>query len=269
MIPTASPLEVMESLSRFDLAKKIVATVTPILKDAISECKDYSCKTSSHDIVTKYDVLVETQVKRLIHENFPSDALVGEELGGNQNSEYTWYIDPIDGTTNFVNQGANFAISIGCFHDGQAIFGIVKDIRRDESYMALLGQGAFVNNSRIAVSSPRTVKESVLYTSNFMDLYDWDMFHDGLRSFAGDVRAVRCMGCVSLEICQVASGHADMMIALKAGSWDYSGAKPILEEAGGCMCDLFGNDIAQGYAGPVLAFSSEKLKNTVVKEYLK
>lgn len=259
----------MESLSRFELAKTIISTVTPILLDALSARKDYTCKTSSHDIVTKYDVLVETQVKQLIHENFPSDALVGEELGGNQRSEYTWYIDPIDGTTNFVNQGANFAVSIGCFCNGQSIFGIVKDIRRNESYMAIRGQGALLNDKRIEVCPPRTITESVLYTSNFMDLYDWNIFHDGLRALANDVRAVRCMGCVSLEICQVAAGQADMMIALKSGSWDYSGALPILEEAGGCMCDLFGNDISEGYAGPVLAFSSKELKAAVVKEYLK
>ena len=230
---------------RFLLAKEWVAQMGEYLREVTSLPFGVSTKTGHQDIVTAHDKKVEQFFRDSIHRYFPQDEIVGEEFSGKigTGSGIRWYIDPIDGTTNFVNLRRNFAISVGCYREGQPQFGLVLDVIQKDLYSAFAGEGAYKNAQKLGDGRiPESLGEMILSIPNVQDAF-WRGYpqQKAMLRLADEVRAIRCMGSVALELCQVAEGVVDIFVAMRSAPWDHNAARLILQEAG-CRISQFGEE---------------------------
>jgi len=256
--------------SRFSDIKTWVNAEAQFLRDVIETEITFMEKTSYSDIVTKYDKAVENSLKSRILCKYPRDCVVGEEsetMVETDDYEYVWYIDPIDGTTNFVYQKNNFAISVACFHRGQCVLGVVLDVPHNMMYHACHSQGAYKNQNRIYVNAgPSTLHEVVLCTPIIQDVFIHDhSYREFFVLMANEVCAVRSIGCVSLELCLLAEGKASMFIAMGSRPWDHNAAALIVREAGGFINSINKDALHENYSGSIVAFSNSVIRNLFYK----
>ena len=261
---------------RFDHAQELIYQAGKVLYQAKLEQSAISEKSGHQDLVTRWDQQTEQFLRRSIMKTFAEDSIVGEEyssMGGESavnaaTSGCTWYIDPIDGTTNFINQHRHYAISIGCYQAEEPLFGLVLDVEQQELYWACRGEGAFRNETQIHTSQREQISQLLLNTPGV--LYTFLKPHscrDGLIRLAHDVRGVRSMGSVALELCAVAAGESDLLVAMRSSPWDHNAARIILNEAGGSICALSGQPLPLDSASPILAANSQRLLQKIWREY--
>ncbi len=198
------------------------------------------------DPVTEIDTRAESAIRAVISSHFPEDSVLGEEEGGSSwDQGRVWIIDPIDGTVNFVHGIPQYAVSVALWEDGAPLIGIVIDVARSEEFVAISGQGAFLNESPIAVSSTETIANSLLVTGF---PYDRREHGSAYLDVVGDVlkvaQGVRRLGSAALDLAWVACGRFD-------GYWEHGGqhgVKPwdiaagslLVSEAGGVVTDELG-----------------------------
>lgn len=268
-------------MKRFEDAVQWVLEARRLLVSMQTENVDFSEKSGHQDIVTKYDKEIERYLRDRIRGNYPKDRIVGEEFpgeasGGEESREWwdtqqeaVWYLDPIDGTTNFVNQRCHYAISVGCLAEGEMDFGIVLDVTENRLYTAKKGLGAWMNGKRLQTSLARQVKNMLLTCPCVTDLFlEPHKRQAGFSRLALDVRAVRSLGSVALELCQVASGQADLCVAMKSSPWDHNAARLILKEAGGEIRNLEGGPLSYSQSSAFLAGNSRETTEFVIEHYL-
>ncbi len=202
-------------------------------------------KTNTSDLVTEYDKKSETAIINFINKEFPSHSVLAEESGKSENdSEYRWVIDPIDGTTNFAHGLPIFSVSIGVQKNGQTICGVVYDVMMDAVYSAEFGSGAFRNDEKISVSTNRDLSRSVLVTGFPYDIPNYmPRISDKFGEFLLKSRAVRRLGSAAIDFCYVASGVFDGYWEASLHPWDMCAGKLILEEAGGKVTNFAQNEI--------------------------
>lgn len=251
--------------SRFSDIKIWIETEKQYLKKVIEADITFSEKSSYADIVTMHDMVVENSLKSQILSKYPHDTIVGEESDQHittEDCEYVWYIDPIDGTTNFVYQKNYFTISVACFKRGQCIFGVVLDVINNNMYHAFLDQGAYKNQSRIHVNTnPKDFHDVILYTPIIQDTFINN--HQNKKFFtslANEVCAIRSIGCISMELCLLAEGKASMFIGMRSNPWDHNAAALIVGEAGGYVNQINSNSLFDSYRGSIVAFSNDTIR---------
>lgn len=200
-------------------------------------------KDQDHDFVTEADKEAELAVVRTIGDAFPDHGIVGEE-GNNVDgtSDYVWYIDPLDGTTNYVHGLPNTAVSICCVAGSQAVAAVVQTSAGDETFAATRGAGATLNGRRIGVSGRTDLRESLLITGFFYDRDDRMVANLGAirRCFEHGCRGIRRFGSAALDLCYVAAGRAEGFWENYLAPWDYGAGLLIVEEAGGVVTDEHG-----------------------------
>jgi myo-inositol-1(or 4)-monophosphatase len=198
--------------------------------------KKVRAKSASFDLVTIADIEAEKAAVTLIRKTCPDHNFLAEENKyPRQDSDYTWVIDPLDGTNNFANNLPFFCASVGLVHKNQVVAGAVYDVSRDELFYAQKGKEAFLNRRRIHASSAATLKEALLITGFYYDrghhmietLDQIKRFH--FNNFIG----IRRFGAAALDLCYVASGRAAGFWEFMLNPWDFVAGKLILEEAGG------------------------------------
>lgn len=211
-------------------------------------------KGTAIDLVTDVDRKAENLITSRIDRFYPEHAIVSEEAGSKSTgSEYTWYIDPIDGTTNFVHGYPFFAVSIGIERAGRMIAGCVYDPVRDEMFSARKGMGARLNNRRISVSRSSRLDESLLATGFPYDVKtSADNNLDLWERFIAEARAIRRDGSAALDLCYVAAGRFDGFWEMKLKPWDLAAGLLMVTEAGGRTSDFSGKPI-ELFSGEVLA----------------
>ena len=252
---------------RYDSMKEWLEEQAKELRKAVTLQIEGQQKTSHADLVTVYDKAVEKALSEKIHELFPADRIVGEEhMSGTletqraENEGCTWYIDPIDGTTNFVCLKRDFAVSVACFWKGQCEFGLVADVMNHVLYEAKRGEGSRRNGEIIQANTGREkLSENVFLTPMISDLFLNGNRQRQFAVLADKVCAVRSLGCISLEMCLVAEGKAGIFVTGRSCPWDHGAAALIVEEAGGLVRTPEGGPLAEGYSGPVEAFGCERL----------
>ena len=191
------------------------------------------------NIVTKVDLLSEKTIINVIKKKFPKHNILTEESDFiDKNSEYTWIIDPIDGTTNFVAQIPYFAVCIGLAKDNEVVMGVVYNPYTKELFHAEKGKGAYLNSKRIKVSKKTKLIDALLTFSlpNKIQLSKKTL---GLISKNyGTCRSVRNIGSAALNVCYIAAGNYDLYFSLSLRAWDVAAAKIIVEEAGGKITNI-------------------------------
>lgn len=257
-------------MDRFETAKNLITAAGDRLKKAVLGDGDIQLKNGHQDLVTLCDRQTEEFLRKNITEFFPKDSIIGEEFPDKNGSEYIWYIDPIDGTSNFVSQKKNYAISIACYCNGVPSFSLVLDVSQNALFSAALGKGAFKNGVRLHTSETSQIDQMLFTTPDVLSsLLIPHKSIGGLKQLAQDVRCVRCMGSVALEMCQVACGEADIFAAVHSSPWDHNGARLILTEAGGAVSTLEGFSLPSDRPSTVLACSSVYVMQNIVNRYIK
>ncbi|HPA94721.1 MAG: inositol monophosphatase [Acidobacteria bacterium] len=212
---------------------------------------------AKNDYVTEADRESERTVTSELRSRFPDHRIVGEEGGSSGGrgaaGELTWLIDPLDGTTNFVQGLPIFAVSIACLEGNRPVAGVILDPVGRHLFRATRGGGAFLDGERLAVSARRGLDGSFLATGypfralGALDLY-LGIFRDALRQ----ARAIRRCGAAALDLAYTAAGVYDGFFELRLSAWDIAAGALLVEEAGGAVSDFDGGD---GYlaSGNVLA----------------
>jgi myo-inositol-1(or 4)-monophosphatase len=196
------------------------------------------------DLVTAADRAAETLIRERISKQFPSHDVLGEEQGLNdQRGDYRWYVDPLDGTTNFAHGYPVFAVSMALEHQaleerssgqqGRRIAGVIYDPTRDELFAAEQGRGAHLNGKPIHVSKAAQLKECLVATGfpshkrhKNPNIYFYHQIT--LRT-----HGVRRAGSAALDLCNVACGRFDGFWEFNLNPWDTAAGVLIVEEAGG------------------------------------
>jgi myo-inositol-1(or 4)-monophosphatase len=211
------------------------------------------------DLVTEVDRTCEDAILRRLRSAFPDHDIVTEESQLVQTgSRYVWFVDPLDGTTNFAHGYPFFCTSVALTVDGVAVAGAVYDPLKDELFTAQRGGGAHLNGRRLGVSSESDLLQSLLVTGFPYDLRD-DL-QAKLRlfnRFMGHARAIRRDGAAALDLCYVAAGRVDGFWEELLQPWDMMAALVVIEEAGGLITRFDGSPVGLSAdqivaAGPAL-----------------
>jgi myo-inositol-1(or 4)-monophosphatase len=225
---------------------QIIKEAGKILIEGYYEEKNVNFKAKK-DLVTKYDVGIEEFLKEKFSEEFKDFNIIAEE-SNNENIIFndSIIIDPIDGTTNFVNQVPHTCISVGVYKNKQPYIAVVYNPILDELYTAQRGEGSFLNDKKIAVSNEDDFQKSLIstgfpYTSGTNE----DDLEDVLRkikSVLPKCQDIRRLGSAALDLCYVARGVYEGYYEMNLKPWDVSAGVLILTEAGGKVTNIKGEE---------------------------
>ena len=190
----------------------------------------------AHDIKLELDRRSQTLIESMLLARYPDHAIYGEEgIRGDENSEYQWVIDPIDGTVNFFYGVPHFAVSIALRRAGKVIVGVIYDPMRDEMWEVTESSPAVLNGQPIQVSERTELKEAMVSVGVSKTL---DSVNESLPLFLRLVRSAkkcRMMGSASLDIAYVACGRLDAYIESQISLWDIAAGLLLVESAGGVV----------------------------------
>ena len=204
--------------------------------------KTIEVKTDIVDLVTNVDKAADALITDILHARFPTHKVIAEESAvSGQERPYRWYIDPLDGTTNFAHTFPHFAVSIALAHESHMIVGVVYDPLRDETFCASRGNGATLNGSPIHVSHAPTLEQALVLTGFPYDRRQRSEFYLRFyQAFMMRTQGVRRSGSAALDLCYVACGRADAFWEWRLHPWDTAAGSLIVEEAGGRMSNFAG-----------------------------
>ena len=197
------------------------------------------------DFVTASDKKVEKILINELQEARPSYSILSEEIGQiNNDKSFKWIIDPIDGTANFLHGIPHFAISIGLEHDGEIICGIVYDPIKDEMFVAEKGNGSYLNNQRMRVSSRSKLKDCIVFTGGpKLESKNKELALEEYKKFSSKILIpIRKLGSASLDMAYVAAGRCDGFWQRNLNYWDIAAGIILVKEAGGFVTDFEGEN---------------------------
>jgi len=193
------------------------------------------------DLVTEADRASERLVVERLRSHFPSHSIVGEEGGGYESSsEYRWFVDPLDGTTNFAHSFPVFNVTLGLERAGEAITGVVYDPIRQEMFTAERGAGAYLNNRRIKVSSIKRLADSLASTGFPSRKRHHNVNIHFYYQLAMASHGVRRTGSAAIDLAYVACGRLDFFWEFGLKPWDMAAGALLVREAGGRTSDMRG-----------------------------
>jgi len=227
-------------LRELDAARRIAVKAGEMLRRNQSGRRDIRFKDGAGNLVTDMDHASEELIVTALRREFPDHAIVAEESGSVGVSPHRWYIDPIDGTTNYAHGFPVWAVTLAYERDGYVEAGVTYAPILNEIYWARRGGGAWRNGRRIRVSGCRRLEHALLCTGFS---YQPALRKVNLRYFARflmKARAIRRVGAASLDLCWTAAGAFDGFWEMRLGPWDMAAGILILEEAGAKVSDLDG-----------------------------
>ncbi|MEP6715432.1 MAG: inositol monophosphatase family protein [Terriglobia bacterium] len=227
-------------LSFVETAAQIAHEAGSLLRHYFERRVTFEMK-GEHDLVTEADRASEKLVVERLTQAFPEHGIVAEEGGGHTSgSDYRWYVDPLDGTTNFAHSYPVWNVTLALEKAGELIAGVVFDPNRDELFTAERGAGAFLNGRRIFVSKVNSVTDSLLCTGfpnhNRSTNPNIHFFHE----LAMTAHGVRRGGSAAIDLAYVAAGRLDGFWEIGLSPWDMAAGILLVEEAGGLCTDMAG-----------------------------
>jgi len=196
------------------------------------------------DFVTEVDRAAEAEIRQTLAEACPDHGFLleeGGEVAGK--SDAVWYVDPLDGTTNFIHRFPFFSVSLGLVKAGEVVVGVVYDPLRNEMYSAEKGGGTWLNGIAVKVSKAAALDAALLGTGfpfrarEHLDTY-LDLFK---RIFLG-AAGVRRAGSAALDLAYVACGRTEGFFELALSPWDVAAGSLLVREAGGRVSDFHGGE---------------------------
>jgi myo-inositol-1(or 4)-monophosphatase len=224
-----------------DFAVEIALEAGEFLKGKFHETQDITYK-GEIDLVTEADRGCEALLIARIEKAFPGHGILAEETRGSAlTKEFTWIIDPLDGTTNYAHQYPVFCVSIALQRDGEVIVGAICNPMMDELFVVEKGQGALLNGRRLCVSATADLSRSLLATGFPYDIrVNPDNNINYFAALAVKAQAIRRAGAAALDLAYLAAGRFDGFWELQLRPWDTAAGCLMVTEAGGVVTDLFG-----------------------------
>ena len=198
-----------------------------------------------NDYVTEVDRTSERAIVGYLNGRFPDHSILAEESNGQAKdaAPFQWYVDPLDGTTNFIHGVPIYAVSVGLRVAGKMSVGAVYDPVRDEMFHAVAGGGSYVNDVKIKVTARESLKGALLATG--FPFRAHNRLKEYLRSFETfilETAGVRRAGSATLDLCYTACGRYDGFWEMSLSPWDIAAGSLIVREAGGMVSDFLGKD---------------------------
>ena len=223
-----------------ETAAQIAREAAVIIQDLRRQNIGFELKGDS-DLVTIADRQSELHITSRLHELFPDHAIVAEEGNNTQsNSGYRWYVDPVDGTTNFAHAFPIYNVTMALEKDNELIAGVIYDPTRDEMFSVEKSSGAYLNGERIVTSKANRL-EDALYSTGFPSRrrhYNVNIhFYYQLAMISHGVRRT---GSAAIDLAYVACGRLDGFWEFGLNPWDMAAGKLLVEEAGGTTTDMHG-----------------------------
>ena len=192
-----------------------------------------STKSTSTDMVTEYDTLTEASIVAALREARPHDTIVGEE-GANHvgSSGITWFVDPIDGTTNFLYDLPTWAVSLGAHDSDGGLVGVVHAPALGETFHAIRGAGAFLDGSPVSCNAETDLTRALVATGFNYSPANRVIQAERIPRIIDKIRDIRRFGAASLDMCFVACGRYDAYYEEHLFAWDISAGAVIATEAG-------------------------------------
>ncbi len=196
-----------------------------------------SSKEGKHNLVTEYDQAAEKAIIECIAGTFPSHTFLAEESGATgiaSDSVVQWIVDPLDGTVNFAHNIPIFSVSIAAALNGEVLCGVIYQPLLEEMFTTARGHGAWLNDTRLHVSSASSLEASLLVTGFPYDVHTNP--HNTIGHFSRIVGMgipVRRLGSAALDLAYVAAGRFDGFWEVKLNPWDMAAGWLLVEEAGG------------------------------------
>ena len=201
-------------------------------------------KKGSTDYVTEVDRRVEQIIFENIKSYYPEHNFLGEESGEEiNNSNVTWILDPIDGTTNFINGFPHYCISLCASVDGVPTHGVIIDPTRREEFSASKGKGAQLNGERIRVSDQKNLTDALLSCSSRStpeQNYKYNLLGTFMELYKNEI-TIRRTGCSALDLAYIGAGRLDGFWGNGLKPWDVAAGIVIAEEAGALLSDFHGS----------------------------
>ncbi len=221
------------------------------------------------DLVTDTDRDAEALVLKRLQRTFPGHLVVGEEastgitLRRPPADRYVWYLDPLDGTTNFAHAHPHFAVSLALAHGADVLLGIVHDPLRGETFVATRGGGATLNGQPIRVSTVRSLNRALLGTGFPYDRQRRAAFYlRFLAAFMTRTQGIRRAGSAALDLSYVACGRLDGFWEWKLRPWDIAAGALLVVEAGGRTSNFLGGPL--DLYGPQTLASNSRVHRAMI-----
>ncbi|MDO9154263.1 MAG: inositol monophosphatase family protein [Paludibacter sp.] len=197
-----------------------------------------------HDLVSYVDKEAEKQIIEALQKLLPESGFIAEEGTNDKKGErFNWVIDPLDGTTNFIQGVPIYAVSIGLLDGDELVLGVVYEVGRDECFYAWKNGGAFLNGEPIHVSKRSNIHEALLATGfPYNDFSKMDTYMKFLEWTMKNARGVRRLGSAAADMVYVACGRFDAFWEYDLKPWDVAAGTVIVKEAGGTVTDYKGGD---------------------------
>jgi myo-inositol-1(or 4)-monophosphatase len=200
-----------------------------------------------NNFVSDVDIAAEKEIIYHLQKAYPDHAFLAEESGlsGDEDAEYRWLIDPLDGTTNFIRGIPHYAVSIACLHRGKLEHAVIIDPVRREEFTASRGRGAQLNGRRIRVSKLPGLDGALLGTGiPFKNHCDDKLgpYSRSIELLAGQCAGIRRAGAASLDLAYVAAGRLDAFWEIGLSPWDIAAGALLVREAGGLVADIDASD---------------------------
>ncbi len=247
----------------YDQIEDIVREAGRMIKEAAPTASSVHQKEGLANFVTNFDLEIQCFLIQRILELLPAyalDGLVGfygeEETEGNHydgDTPYVFYIDPIDGTTNFIFGYEFSCVSVGLAYEGAIIAGFVYNPYTDTMYRAVRGEGASANGRVLSLEDKPLEEGIVAFGCARYNEGDTDLLFTMVKKLYLRSLAVRNGGSAALDLCRVAAGASVVYFELKLQPYDYAAASVIIEEAGGVIGQMDGSRITLDRPCSILA----------------
>ena len=228
-----------------------------------------SRKPGDANFVTAYDVQIQRFLIEQISSLFPDAGFFGEEdTAGNEKQltqGYTFIIDPIDGTTNFMFNYHHSCVSVGVALNGTLEAGLIYDPYTDSLYTAVRGQGAYLNGRHLVLADTPVSQGIACFGCARYNEADYDRLFDVVKELFLESLSIRSVGSAALGIARIASGSNVCYLELKLQPYDYAAAAVILEEAGGRIVQPDGSPITLDQPCAVVAGTPKAVEHILKK----
>jgi len=224
-----------------DVALKAVEEACGVLMEYYENLSSLEVEEKSrNDFVTEADKKSEMIIIKNIQNFFPQHTIIAEESGGKSGNEWKWFIDPLDGTKNFIHGLPAFCVSIGVEFKGEMVAAVVKAPALKETFVAERGSGAYCNGEKITVSD-RGFEEALVATGfPFRAKDSLEKYLECFKEVFRRVSGIRRCGSAALDLAWTAKGVFDGFWEMSLNPWDIAAGVLLLEEAGGKVSDFTG-----------------------------
>ncbi len=217
------------------------------------------------DFVTEVDRMAEAEIIAILRTAYPNHAILAEESGAQDGNEFRWIIDPLDGTTNYLHQFPQYAVSIAVKHKNRLEHAVVYDPLKDELFTASRGAGAQLNDRRLRVSNSSRLEGALIGTGfPFKNEHEYllDSYLQMFRAMVTPTAGIRRAGSAALDLAYVAASRLDGFWELNLNPWDMAAGVLLVQEAGGIVSDIEGgHDFLE--SGHVVAAAPKVFKDMI------